>query len=114
MGMEQAHLNFIEGASLHITGLRSSAGPGIEFLEYLKPGRGKPYPADTRPDDIWYWQTTLITDDAAALFSRLRDAGYLFVSKKIVLLETTDKKHCNAFIVRDDDGHAMMIRDEFR
>ena len=54
MGMEQAHLNFIEGASLHITGLRAEQGPGIEFLEYLKPGPGKTYPPDTRADDIWY------------------------------------------------------------
>ena len=60
MGMEQAHLNFVEGASLHITGLRAAAGPGIEFLEYLQPGQGKPYPADSRTDDIWHWQTSLI------------------------------------------------------
>src|SRR5436190_3891519 len=71
MGMEQAHLNFVEGASLHITGLRAATGPGIEFLQYLQPGPGKPYPADSKTDDIWHWQTTLVTDDAAKLYNQL-------------------------------------------
>ena len=110
MGMEQAHLNFVEGASLHITGLRTKEGPGIEFLEYLKPGPGKPYPADTRADDIWYWQTTLITENAASLFSNLQQAGYSFVSRGLVDLKTK-KGTVKAFIVRDGDGHALLIRE---
>lgn len=35
-GTEQEHLNNVEGASLHITGLRSNDGPGVEFLQYLR------------------------------------------------------------------------------
>ncbi len=113
MGMEQAHLNFVEGASLHITGLRTNNGPGLEFLEYLKPGPGKPYPADTRADDIWYWQTTLITDDATSLYNKLSQEGYSFVSKGLVDLKS-GKTKCKAFIVKDGDGHAMLIREELR
>src|SRR5215470_17997608 len=37
-GVEQEHLNNVEDASLHITGYRAAKGPGIEFLQYLKPG----------------------------------------------------------------------------
>ena len=111
MGIEQAHLNFIEGASLHITGLRSSAGPGIEFLEYLRPGPGKAYPVDTRADDIWYWQTSLVTTDAELLYAKLRNAGYTFVSKNVVHLVTTNGDNYKAFIVRDRDGHALLIRE---
>lgn len=109
MGMEQAHLNFVEGASLHITGLRAAAGPGIEFLEYLQPGPGKPYPADSRTDDIWHWQTSLLVDDAGAIYAKLQNSGYAFVSKGLVQLQTKDGKKSNAFIVRDADGHAIMI-----
>ena len=69
MGMEQAHLNFVEGATLHITGLRADEGPGIEFLEYLKPGPGKPYPTDSKTDDIWHWQTSLLVNDADKLYN---------------------------------------------
>jgi catechol 2,3-dioxygenase-like lactoylglutathione lyase family enzyme len=109
MGMEQAHLNFVEGASLHITGLRSPAGPGIEFLEYLEPGPGKVYPADSRTDDIWHWQTRLLVDDVQSLYKKLQLAGYTFISKGIVSLKPGKGKEINAFIVRDPDGHAMLV-----
>ncbi len=109
-GTEQEHLNNVEGASLHITGLRSTAGPGIEFLQYLKPGPGKPYPADTRADDTWYWQTTLQVDDAESLYNRLKAANYSFVSKGLVAL-TNNKVKSKSFIVKDPDGHAMVIEE---
>lgn len=109
MGMEQAHLNNIEGASLHITGLRADDGPGIEFLQYLQPGPGKPFPADTRADDIWYWQTTLITSNVEILYGRLQNAGYKFISKGLIELKQKQGDAIKAFIVKDPDGHAMLI-----
>ena len=111
MGMEQAHLNFVEEASLHITGLRAAEGPGIEFLQYLVPGPGKPYPADSRTDDIWHWQTTLITDDVEKLYTEFRNSPYKIVSKQLVRFQTNDGKFSKAFIVRDGDGHAVLIRE---
>jgi catechol 2,3-dioxygenase-like lactoylglutathione lyase family enzyme len=110
VGMEQAHLNNIEGASLHITGLRAASGPGIEFLQYLKPGAGKPFPYDSRADDIWYWQTTLIVDDAEALYNKLKAANHSFVSKGLVDF-TAKGVHYKSFIVKDPDGHAMLIEE---
>lgn len=111
-GIEQEHLNNVEGASLHITGNRAAAGPGIEFLQYLKPGPGKPYPADTRADDLWYWQTTLYTEDAEGLYNKLKSAGYQFVSKDLVHVQTKDGRHVKMFVVKDGDGHAMLIKEE--
>ena len=111
-GIEQEHLNNVEGSSLHITGLRTAAGPGIEFLQYLKPGTGRPYPEDTKADDIWYWQTTLFTNDAEKLYNELAMAGYRFVSKGLIELRDKNGKTYSAFIVRDPDGHAMLIEDE--
>ncbi len=112
MGMEQARLNFVEGASLHITGLRTESGPGIEFLQYLTPGPGKSYPADTRADDVWYWQTTLVTDDAGKLYNQLKEAGYQMVSKGVVVLQIKNGKQVRAFVVRDRDGHAMLVMEK--
>jgi catechol 2,3-dioxygenase-like lactoylglutathione lyase family enzyme len=111
MGMEQAHLNFVEGASLHITGLRATAGPGIEFLQYLSPGPGKPYPEDTRADDIWYWQTSLKTGNAAELYDQLKKAGCRFVSKGVVEINNREGKKIKTFVVRDPDGHAILIEE---
>ncbi len=110
LGTEQEHLNNIEGASLHITGFRANEGPGVEFLQYLKPGPGKNYPADTRADDIWFWQTTLFTNDAAALYNKLKNSGYTFVSKELVHLHSNGI-HTKSFIVKDPDGHAIRIKE---
>jgi glycerol uptake facilitator-like aquaporin/catechol 2,3-dioxygenase-like lactoylglutathione lyase family enzyme len=111
-GTEQEHLNNVEGASLHITGYRATAGPGIEFLEYLKPGPGpgKKYPADTRADDIWFWQTTLFTDDAEALYNKLKTLGHTIISKELVN-EHSNGNHTKSFIVKDPDGHAMLVKE---
>lgn len=112
-GIEQAHLNFVENASLHITGLRANQGPGIEFLQYLKPGPGKPYPADSKADDIWHWQTTLIVDDAGTLYNKLKVEGYQLISLQPINFKNETGKLSKAFIVRDRDGHALLFRESF-
>jgi catechol 2,3-dioxygenase-like lactoylglutathione lyase family enzyme len=109
-GTEQEHLNNIEGASLHITGYRAADGPGIEFLQYLIPGPGAPYPADSRSNDIWHWQTTLITTDAEVLFNKLKAESFLFISKELVH-QHINGVHTKSFIVRDPDGHALLIKE---
>ncbi len=112
-GTEQEHLNNVEGASLHITGFRAAAGPGVEFLQYLKPGPGKKYPEDTRADDIWFWQTTLVTTDAGVLYNKLRSSGYAFVSKELVHIQDSGVP-TRSFIVKDPDGHAMLIKESVK
>jgi catechol 2,3-dioxygenase-like lactoylglutathione lyase family enzyme len=109
-GMEQEHLNNIEGASLHITGYRAAHGPGIEFLQYINPGPGKEYPKDSRADDLWHWQTTLIVDNATMLYNKLMAEGYIFISKELVH-QQVNGVHSRSFIVRDPDGHAMLIKE---
>lgn len=109
-GIEQEHLNNVEGASLHITGYRATAGPGIEFLQYINPGPGKPYPTDSGSDDIWHWQTTLIVDDSKKLFDKLKAAGANFITKEIVYLNVNGV-HSKSFIVRDPDGHAILLKE---
>lgn len=109
-GSEQEHLNNVEGASLHITGYRAGAGPGIEFLQYINPGPGKAYPKDSRADDIWHWQTTLVVDNATMLYNKLMAEGYNFISKELVY-QHINNSHSRSFIVRDPDGHAMLIKE---
>lgn len=109
-GTEQEHLNNVQGASLHITGLRSTAGPGIEFLQYLKPGVGKLYPLDTKANDLWFWQTTLYVDDIKDIYEKLHEAGFQFISDNIVELKSNNGNSFSAFVVKDPDGHAMLIR----
>src|SRR4051812_39477364 len=100
MGMEQAHLNAVENARLHITGLRAESGAGTEFLQYIQPGPGKPYPADSKANDIWHWQTTLHVDDAENLYNKLHHAGYKFVSKALVHLHARWKTYQSIYCKR--------------
>lgn len=110
-GIEQAHLNYVENAELHITGLRAADGPGIEFLEYLVPGPGRPYPADSKTNDLWHWQTSLVVDDVAIIYARLAESGHQLVSKKLISLHSVDGRTIKTFIARDRDGHAILIKE---
>jgi len=108
-GMEQEHLNNVEGASLHITGYRAAQGPGIEFLQYITPGPGKPFPPGSRTDDIWHWQTTLLVNDAERLYQQFKSMNANFISKELVF-QRLDNIPSKLFIVRDPDGHALLFK----
>jgi catechol 2,3-dioxygenase-like lactoylglutathione lyase family enzyme len=86
-GTEQEHLNNVFGARVRITSLRSNAtaasGPGVEFLEYLAPRDGRPYPADEKPNDLIHTQTNFVGIGTA-----------------------------KSVMVRDPDGHAVVIAEK--
>src|SRR6516225_6504889 len=65
-GTEQERLNNVFGARLRITTLKAARGPGVELLEYVAPGDGRPMPADTRANDLWHWQIRVEVGDAKA------------------------------------------------
>jgi catechol 2,3-dioxygenase-like lactoylglutathione lyase family enzyme len=58
-GPEQERLNNVFGARLRITSLKGASGPGVEFLEYLAPRDGRPYPPEEKANDLIHWQTRL-------------------------------------------------------
>lgn len=108
-GTEQEHLNNVAGARLHISGLKAGAGPGIEFLEYLTPRDGRPAPKDTRSNDLWHWQTTLTTDNAAIAAHKLRTAKRRVVSPSVAQLPEKSLGFAKGFLARDPDGHGLQI-----
>lgn len=107
-GTEQEHLNNVEGASLRITGLRAGDGPGIEFLEYLRPDDGRPYPADARANDLVHWQTTLVGASARAV-ERLAGSGAALVSRGPASPPDSAFGFRRGVVIRDPDGHAVQI-----
>lgn len=109
-GTEQEHLNSVFGARLHISGLRAASGPGIEFLEYLSPGDGRTM--DIRSNDIVNWQTGLITDDVTRSWTALRASGGRPVSPGPVTLPDRKIGFTNGLLVRDPDGHALLISEK--
>jgi catechol 2,3-dioxygenase-like lactoylglutathione lyase family enzyme len=108
-GTEQEHLNNVEGARLHITGLRAARGPGIEFLEYLHPTDGRPFPAGARPNDLVSWETTVAVPDADAAAAVLRRGAFRLVSPGPVELPDRALGFRRGFLVRDPDGHVVQL-----
>lgn len=110
-GTEQEHLNNVFGARLRITALRwpgeaERVGPAIELLEYLAPRDGRPYPADTRGNDLWHWQINFACDDPARAFTSLRGPMLRLVSPGVVEMEAAATFDAGLHL-RDPDGHAQ-------
>ena len=109
-GPEQERLNDVPGARLAITTLRAAAGPGVELLEYLTPRDGRPAPGDVRANDLAHWQVVVVTRDAADGARALRAAGATLVSPGAVSLPDASGALHAALLVRDPDGHAVLLR----
>ena len=106
-GPEQEHLNNIFGARLHITGLRTSVdGIAVEFLEYVAPTDGRPYPRDTRSSDLWHWEATFASTDIDSLFKGYRAE---YISSGSVLVDRSLFGFRKAVMIRDPDGHAIRL-----
>jgi catechol 2,3-dioxygenase-like lactoylglutathione lyase family enzyme len=108
-GTEQEHLNNVAGARLHISGLRATSGPGIEFLEYLAPRDGHPAPKDTRANDLWHWQTTLSTANASAAARSFNGTRARMISPGIARVPDETFGFTKGFLARDPDGHGLQF-----
>jgi catechol 2,3-dioxygenase-like lactoylglutathione lyase family enzyme len=96
-GLEQAMLSGVEGARVHITGLRGSTGPGVELLDYVAPERGRREPADASPSDLWHAEIVVRVAEPSALAARLLGAG-------VPVTAVGD-----GFRADDPDGHALHV-----
>jgi catechol 2,3-dioxygenase-like lactoylglutathione lyase family enzyme len=103
-GTEQEHLNQVFGANVYITGLAAKEGFGVEFLDYVSPPGGRAYPVDSKPNDLWHWHTTLLTEDLSKTISSLDD-DVIRISSAITPLT----EFISGFMIRDPDGHAILL-----
>lgn len=108
-GPEQERLNSVFGARLRITALRAEEGLGIEFLEYLAPGDGRPMPTDERANDLIHWQTILESLEVREVAAELFEAGSPFVSPGVVAIDEPGYPFPEGFLVRDPDGHVLQV-----
>jgi catechol 2,3-dioxygenase-like lactoylglutathione lyase family enzyme len=111
-GPEQERLNNVFGARLRITALRAASGPGIEFLEYLAPRDGRPYPPEEKANDLIHWHTRFLGSSADEAARTLRDGRSAFVSTGAVELPDGKAGFRKAITVRDPDGHAIQIAEK--
>jgi len=108
-GTEQEHLNNVFGARLRITALRTGSGLGVEFLEYITPRDGRPYPPDSRASDLISWQTNFISTDVRDADTRLRSGGISSVSPGAIDIAGGEAGFRTALSARDPDGHIVRL-----
>jgi len=106
-GTEQEHLNQVFGARLDINGLHADAGFGVEFLRYIAPPGGRPYPTDSQPTDLWHYQTELEVDDLPKMLEKLEKQGFTKISSAVAKIGNAEM-----FLVRDPDGHAVLLKSQ--
>lgn len=108
-GITQEQLDNAFGAVVRITGLRpdGSAGPGLEFLQYLTPSGGRAAPGGLRPNDLVLTRSIVEVDNLRGLMMQLQNNNVTFISPDIVTV--TGTSYSQALMVKDPDGHALLL-----
>jgi len=88
--------------------MTAGSGLGVEFLEYITPPGGRPYPKESKPSDLWHWHTTIIVDDIKKIYENAA-GNYAIISNGIVNLESTPLSYSRGLLLRDADGHAVLV-----
>jgi catechol 2,3-dioxygenase-like lactoylglutathione lyase family enzyme len=108
-GPEQERLNNVFGARLRITTLRAPTGPGVELLEYLAPGGGRPFPVDAQANDLVHWHLRAVVQNVEGLVGRLSGGGLRLVSPGVIALPQAPLGFGKGVLLRDPDGHAVQV-----
>lgn len=111
-GPEQERLNNVFGARLRISTLKSEAGPGIEFLEYLAPRDGRKTPRDAKVNVLWHWQTGLVVEAVDDAAKRLLAGKAEPISSQVVAPSKNRLGFKKGFSVRDPDHHALQLTEK--
>lgn len=121
-GIQQERLNGVYEARLRITTLRAPHGPGVELLEYLSPppgssDAGRPYPSDSRLNDLWSWRTNVRVADASAARAVASDSIVALPPRRASAnrvgasgaMSSSAERLDEPFSIRDPDGHVITI-----
>ncbi|OYE05136.1 VOC family protein [Nostoc sp.] len=108
----QTSLDNLPGATVRITSLRpAQGGLGIELLDYLVPGKGRPIPSDWKSCDIAHMQIELVVNDIEQVVEILRQNGVQFISPGIVQFTNSSLPYKQGCLVKDPDGHTILLID---
>jgi catechol 2,3-dioxygenase-like lactoylglutathione lyase family enzyme len=108
-GREHELLSGVFGARLRVVRLRLG-DEAIELTEFLAP-KGRPVPADVRPNDRVFQHIAIIVSDMDRAYARLRQAGVEHASTAPQTLPewNTNAAGIKAFYFRDPDRHFLEV-----
>ncbi|MEH1807164.1 VOC family protein [Nostoc sp.] len=106
----QSRLDNLPGAEVKITALRPvQDGVGIELLDYIVPGKGRPMPSDWKSCDIAHIQIELVVNNLEQLVDKLRRNGVQLISSRIVQFSDRSFPYRQGCLVKDPDGHPILL-----
>ncbi|MEH2083151.1 MAG: VOC family protein [Nostoc sp.] len=98
----QTRLDNLSGAKVRITALQPvENGVGIELLDYILPGKGRPIPSDWKSYDIASVQIELVANDIEQLIDKLRQNQIPIVDSSF--------SHKQGYLIKDPDGHTIWL-----
>ena len=102
-------LSGVFGARARVARLRLG-DEHLELSEYTAP-RGRPYPADTRGNDLWFQHIAIIVSDMDRAYARLRRHSVPHASTGPQRLPDWNPNAAgiSAYYFRDPDGHFLEI-----
>jgi catechol 2,3-dioxygenase-like lactoylglutathione lyase family enzyme len=108
-GIEQENLSDIYHAKVKISSLKALAGLGIELLEYIEPDIGRLMPIDTQINDLWYCQTTIVTENLTLKIEQLKGGRFLLISTDGIPISESNIEFGQSVITKDPDGHIIKL-----
>ncbi len=109
LGEHYEHLEGVFGARMRIVRMQLG-NEFIDLTEYLAPC-GRPIPADSRSNDLWFQHLAIVVRDMDQAFEKLRALKVQFVSTGPQTLPLSIKAAAGikAFYFRDPDEHNLEI-----
>jgi catechol 2,3-dioxygenase-like lactoylglutathione lyase family enzyme len=108
-GDEYEHLEGVFGARMRIVRMQLG-NEYLDLTQYLAPP-GRPIPADSRSNDLWFQHIAIVVRDMDQAFEKLRALKVQFVSTGPQTLPLSIKAAAGikAFYFRDPDQHNLEI-----
>src|SRR6266705_1455966 len=108
-GQEYEHLEGVFGARMRIVRMQLG-NEFIDLTEYLTP-RGRPIPADSHSNDLWFRHIAIVVRDMDQAFAKLRELRVQFVSTAPQTLPASIPAAAGikAFYFRDPDQHNLEV-----
>jgi catechol 2,3-dioxygenase-like lactoylglutathione lyase family enzyme len=111
----QASLDNLPNAEVQISSLRPTQDSlGLELLDYLVPGTGRPMPKNWKSNDIAHMQTELVVNNLQQTLDRLQQNGVQLVSSRLVQFNDPASPYDQACLVKDPNGHSILLMTESR
>src|SRR5438093_5405364 len=109
LGEEFEHLQGVFGARMRIVRMQLG-NEYVDLTQYLAPP-GRPIPADSRSNDLWFQHIAIVVRDMDQAFDKLRALKVQFVSTGPQTLPAAVKAAAGikAFYFRDPDQHNLEI-----